>query len=204
MRSGVRSGFGCGDVLSGRGFRPEARVEQREEALATPSPPVPSERPFDELPVQVLAPEAVQDAEAPALEVREHAVDPIQNFMRRRVPDLHRPADLLNERPGRLVAPQAQMALKLQGRHPVRMRGHDVEHSVPSPQRHMRAVHERPDCHRGLLPAFRQSRHWWTQRARLSRTAFRLPQSGQTKPSGQRRRNRSSAPASSFGYIRSN
>ena len=51
---------------------------------------------------------------------------------------------------------------------------------------------------------FLQSRHWWTQRGRLSRTAFLLPQSGQTKPSGQRRRNRSSAQASSFGNIRSN
>ena len=32
---------------------------------------------FDELPVQTLAPETVRDAEAPALVVREHAVDPI-------------------------------------------------------------------------------------------------------------------------------
>ena len=28
---------------------------------------------------------------------------------------------------------------------------------------------------------FLQSRHWWTQRARLSRTVFLFPQSGQTK-----------------------
>ena len=30
MRSGVRSGFGCGDVLPGRGARRDARVEQSE------------------------------------------------------------------------------------------------------------------------------------------------------------------------------
>ena len=48
---------------------------------------------------------------------------------------------------------------------------------------------------------FLQSRHWWTQRFRLSRTALLLPQSGQTNPSGQRRRNRSSAHASSSGNM---
>ena len=78
----LRSGFGRGDVLPGRGSRPGARVEQREEAVSAPVLPVPTERPFDELPVQMLAPEAVQEAEAPTLEVREHAVDPIQDFMR--------------------------------------------------------------------------------------------------------------------------
>ena len=51
---------------------------------------------------------------------------------------------------------------------------------------------------------FLQPRHWWTQRGRLNRTAFPLPQSGQTKPSGHLRRNRSSEHASSFGSIRLN
>ena len=54
--SGVRSAFGGGDVRPGRRARCEARVEQREQAFAALLPPVPSERPFDELPVQVLAP----------------------------------------------------------------------------------------------------------------------------------------------------
>ena len=35
-------------------------------------------------------PESVQDAEAPALEVREHAVDPLEDFMRRPVSDRDR------------------------------------------------------------------------------------------------------------------
>ena len=251
--SGVRSGFGGGDVLPGRRARREARVEQREQAFAALPPPVPSERPFDELPVQVLLPKSVQDAEAPALEVREHAVDPLEDFMRGRVSDrdrrvvlqpvvagpavghdpgsrfggileerlqrraglvhdpaeldaagtvlpehldrsgdhqpalvaaparrrlgaletignarlvrlhvhdqrkpvggVHRPADLVHQRPGRLVAPQAQMALELQSRHPVRVRSHDVDGPMPASQRHVRAVHERPGRRRGLLPA---------------------------------------------------
>ena len=216
--SGVRSGFGGGDVLPSRRARREARVEQREQAFAAPLPPVPSERPFDELPVQVLAPESVQDAEAPALEVREHAVDPLQDLMRRPVSDRHRrvvlqpvvagpavgrdprsrigrvfeerfqrraglvhgpaelgapgtvlpehldrrssagprgcarPADLVHQHPGRLVAPQTQMVLELQGRHPVRMRSHDVEGPMPAPQQHVRAVHERPVTTRLKLP----------------------------------------------------
>ena len=91
---GVRSGFGGGGVLLGRRARREARVEQREQAFAALPPPIPSERPFDELPVQVLSPESVQDAEAPALEVREHAVDPLEDFMRRPVSDRHRRAVL--------------------------------------------------------------------------------------------------------------
>ena len=45
------------------------------------------------------------------------------------------------------------MVLELQGRHPVRMRSHDVESPMPAPQRHVRAVHERPGRHRRLLPA---------------------------------------------------
>ena len=41
--------------------------------------------------------------------------------------EIHRPADLPHRQPGRLAAPQARMALELQGRHPIRMRGHDAE-----------------------------------------------------------------------------
>ena len=89
-KRGVRSGFGGGDVLPGRRARREARVEQREQAFAAPPSPVPSERPFDKPPVQVLAPESVQDAEAPALEVREHAMDPLEDFMHGRVSDRDR------------------------------------------------------------------------------------------------------------------
>ena len=88
--SGVLSGFGGGDVRPSRRARRDARVEQREQAFAALPPPVPSERPFDELPVQVLAPKSVQDAEAPALEVREHAVDPLEDFVRGRVSDRNR------------------------------------------------------------------------------------------------------------------
>ena len=38
----------------------------------------------------MLSPESVQDAEAPALEVREHAVDPLEDFMRWPVSDRNR------------------------------------------------------------------------------------------------------------------
>ena len=38
----------------------------------------------------MLASESVQDAEAPALEVREHAADPLEDFMRRPVSDRNR------------------------------------------------------------------------------------------------------------------
>ena len=46
------------------------------------------------------------------------------------------------------------MALELQGRHPVRMRSHDVDSPMPAPQRHVLAMHERPGRRRrGLPPA---------------------------------------------------
>ena len=51
---------------------------------------------------------------------------------------------------------------------------------------------------------FLQSRHWWAQRCPLARTALALPQPGQTKPSGQRRRKKFSAQSSSFGNLSSN
>ena len=67
-------------------------------AAAASAPPVPSEGPLDDLPVQALAPEAVQNAEAPPLEVRERAreraVDPIKDFMRRVGSNRHRLAVL--------------------------------------------------------------------------------------------------------------
>ena len=69
------------------------------------------------------------------------------------VGDVRCSADLVRQHLGRLVAPQARTALQLQGRHPVRMRGHEMQRPMPALQRHVRAVHERPGRRRGLLPA---------------------------------------------------
>ena len=159
-----------------------------------------STRPGDHQPAFVAAParrrlgalEAVGNARL----VRLHIHD-----QRKPVGGVHRPSDLVHQHPGRLSAPQAQMMLELQGRHPVRMRSHDVEGRYQllsgTCERCMNVPAAAEVC-------FLQSRHWRTQRGRLSRTAFPLPQSGQTKPSGHLRRNRSSAHASSSGNISSN
>ena len=224
----------CRDAQSGtrlpsRGKGGGARSEPREEALAVPMPPFPSERQFDELPVRILVPEAVQDAEATVLVVLQPLVagpavgqgtgsrsgrvpderlprraglvhdlaklgapglDPVEHLdrpgdhqpalvaaparrrlgvpeaignvgfvrlhardQRKPVGDGHRSADLLRQHSGRLAAPQVRRALELQGRHPVRMRGHEMQCPVPVLQRHVRAVHERLVRHRRLIPA---------------------------------------------------
>ena len=110
------------------------------------------DRPCDHQPAFVAAPArrrlGALEAAGNARLVRLHA-----RGQRKPVGGVHRPADLLLRHPGRLSAPQAEMALQLQGRHPVRMRSHDVDGPMPAPQRHVRAVHERPGRHQGLLPA---------------------------------------------------
>ena len=76
----------------------------------------------------------------------------VNDDRRKPVGEIHHPADLLHQQPGRLVVPQVQIARELRGRHPVQMRGHDVEGPVPVPQRRVRAVHERPGRRRLLRP----------------------------------------------------
>ena len=199
----------------------------------------------------MLAPESVQDAEAPALEVREHAVDPLEDFMRGRVSDRDHRAVLQpvaagpavgrdpGSRSGRIFEERLQRRAGLV-RDPAELgaswtvlpehldrSGVQADLQFPKPGWCWSRKADIPfecevmmwrarcqllsgTCERCMnVPAaaevcFLQSRHWWTQRGRLSRTAFLLPQSGQTKPSGQRRRKRSSAQASSSGNIRSN
>ena len=63
----------------------------------------------------------------------------------------HRPAELVPQKPGGLVAADADLSLQLIRRDGVRMAGDDVRGHEPNAQRKMAAMHHhRAGCHRGL------------------------------------------------------
>ena len=65
----------------------------------------------------------------------------------------HGPAQLVQEQPGRLVGANADLRLELKGRDPVRVRRDEIGGDEPSPQRQVRAVHDRAGNDGGLLAA---------------------------------------------------
>lgn len=65
----------------------------------------------------------------------------------------HCPAQFLEHRPGRFVAVDAELTLKLERRHPRRVRGDQVGRPEPLPQRRACTVQHRAGCHRGLMAA---------------------------------------------------
>ncbi len=65
----------------------------------------------------------------------------------------HRPAELVQQQPGSLVAAKAQLGLQLKRGDPVGMAGHDVRGEKPGPERQVAAMHHRASCHRGLPTA---------------------------------------------------
>src|SRR5665809_51769 len=67
----------------------------------------------------------------------------------------HRPAQLLQDQPRRLVAREPELALQLLGRDPGVMGGDQIGGPEPGPQRGARSVHHRPGRDRGLQSAGR-------------------------------------------------
>ena len=65
----------------------------------------------------------------------------------------HRSAELLGQQPRRLVGAKAKLPHELLGRHPIRMRRHQMGRPEPRRQRKLGSVHHGPGGHRGLLPA---------------------------------------------------
>ncbi len=64
----------------------------------------------------------------------------------------HRPTQLVQPRPRRLIRPQAQHVVQILRRGPVLLRGHQPDRGKPRAQRRARAVKDRPSRHRGLTP----------------------------------------------------
>jgi hypothetical protein len=67
----------------------------------------------------------------------------------------HCPPQLVKQKPGGLVAAEAQLRLELQGGHPVRMGGEKVGCQEPDAEREMRAMHHRSGDERCLVAAAR-------------------------------------------------
>ncbi len=65
----------------------------------------------------------------------------------------HRPAQLVEQGPGRLVAGQPEEALELKGRDAGRVRGHEEGRREPRRERQMAPVEDGPGGGRGLMPA---------------------------------------------------
>ena len=65
----------------------------------------------------------------------------------------HRPPQLVQPRPGRLVAAQPENALQTQRAGPVLLRGHVPDRPEPQPQRFARVLEDRAGGHRRLPPA---------------------------------------------------
>ena len=65
----------------------------------------------------------------------------------------HGPADLLQQKPGRLAAAEAKLGLQLERRDAVGVARHNMERGKPRLQRQMAAVNEGAGGHRGLLAA---------------------------------------------------
>ena len=65
----------------------------------------------------------------------------------------HGSAQFLEHRPGRFVAADPELTLKLERRHPRRVRGDQVRRPEPLPQPSARTVQHRAGCHRGLIAA---------------------------------------------------
>ncbi len=67
----------------------------------------------------------------------------------------HRPAQLLQDQPRRLVAREPELALELLGGDPRVMGGDQISRPKPGAQRRARSMHHRPGRHRGLQGAGR-------------------------------------------------
>lgn len=58
----------------------------------------------------------------------------------------HRPTQLVQQQPGGLVGPDAELRLSLLGRDAVGVAGHQVDGLEPGPQRQLAPVHDRSRC----------------------------------------------------------
>jgi len=75
------SGALIDEIAIGRRCETDADPEQRIEGTAHVSPPVPAEYELVEIALQMTPPEAVKHAFRPPLQVGEHAVNPVQDFV---------------------------------------------------------------------------------------------------------------------------
>jgi len=107
----------------------------------------------------------------------------------------HRAPELLRQQPSGLVG-DAKLVLQLQRRHAVGMGRHEMGGPKPCRQRQPGAMHRRAAVTEVCRP---QSRHSYKRGRLFSAENRDLPQAGQIKPSGQRRRNMKAAQLASSG-----